>query len=229
MRKTFLCRAKINKVTEDNCNNWLDIHKGVFSSIPPTESNQKIDIHNRTGVYVIYNRVTGDSYVGSTMRGIRRRLIDHKLRLLKNKHANPKLQNSWNKYGEDAFLFLPLEFTTKNLCIEREQFWMDKVKPSLNIRLIAESNLGLKFPLRIKKESSETNDQIEENNHRTWRNLDEADQEDNFQQLMKRTNIYFADQQIKTLKQLSDNKGISVAEIVRRAIDEYLGKQERKG
>lgn len=46
---------------------------------------------------------------------------------------------------------------------------------------------------------------------------------------MKRINVHLADMQIKKLKQLSDNTGMSVAEIVRRAIDEYLGKQERKG
>lgn len=46
---------------------------------------------------------------------------------------------------------------------------------------------------------------------------------------MKRINIHLTDLQIKELKKLSDNKGISVAEIVRRAIDDYLRKQFRKG
>ncbi|MCF6155064.1 MAG: ribbon-helix-helix domain-containing protein [Candidatus Brocadia sp.] len=39
----------------------------------------------------------------------------------------------------------------------------------------------------------------------------------------------FHDDPIKKLKQLSDNTGIQVAEHIRRAINEYLRKQKRKG
>lgn len=46
---------------------------------------------------------------------------------------------------------------------------------------------------------------------------------------MKRVNYHLADLQVKKLKELSDNTGMSVAEIVRRAIDDYLKKQSRKG
>lgn len=45
---------------------------------------------------------------------------------------------------------------------------------------------------------------------------------------MKRINIHLTDLQIKELKKLSDNTGISVSELVRRAIDEYLRKQKER-
>lgn len=45
---------------------------------------------------------------------------------------------------------------------------------------------------------------------------------------MKRVNCHLTDSQIKKLKQLSDNTGMSVAELIRRAIDEYLRKQKER-
>ena len=39
---------------------------------------------------------------------------------------------------------------------------------------------------------------------------------------MKRTNVHLPEQQIDELKKLSKKRGISMAEIVRRAIDAYV-------
>lgn len=46
---------------------------------------------------------------------------------------------------------------------------------------------------------------------------------------MKRVNYHLTDLQIKKLNEISDNTGISIAELIRRAIDDYLKKQSRKG
>lgn len=59
----------------------------------------KIDV---CGIYKIVNKVTGQCYVGQSQR-VKKRLKEH-FRLLRwNKHTNPHLQNSYNKYGSDAF------------------------------------------------------------------------------------------------------------------------------
>jgi predicted DNA-binding protein len=47
--------------------------------------------------------------------------------------------------------------------------------------------------------------------------------------LGKRVNLYLAEIQIKRLKGLSQKTGLSVSEHVRRAIDEYLYKEKKKG
>jgi predicted DNA-binding protein len=39
---------------------------------------------------------------------------------------------------------------------------------------------------------------------------------------MKRTNIYLPEQVLKKLRALSKKVGVSVAELVRRALDDYL-------
>ena len=45
---------------------------------------------------------------------------------------------------------------------------------------------------------------------------------------MKRINIHFSERQIEQLKALSEEAGLSVAEIVRRAIDAFIAKEKLK-
>lgn len=92
-------------------------------------------IQNNTfgGVYKITNVVTGDSYIGSSNEPLQRR-VQHlsDLRLGKNKH--PKLQANWTEFGEDAFTFEVIEYVIDPAKYrEREQFWIDTLKPTLNV------------------------------------------------------------------------------------------------
>lgn len=68
-------------------------------------------------IYKIINKVTNEKYVGQTTN-FSRRIKDHLSKLRSNSHINPKLQASWNKYGEENFI------------IEKEQF--DLTKEELN-------------------------------------------------------------------------------------------------
>lgn len=43
---------------------------------------------------------------------------------------------------------------------------------------------------------------------------------------MKRTNIFLPEQLLEKLRTLADKTGLSVAELIRRAIDEYLKRQK---
>jgi predicted DNA-binding protein len=45
---------------------------------------------------------------------------------------------------------------------------------------------------------------------------------------MKRTNIHLAPDQIERLREAAERKGVSVAELVRRAIEAYLNAEERR-
>lgn len=100
----------------------------------------------KTGVYLIFCLANKRVYVGSsaTVRGIAHRFLHHRSELRKNNHRNSHLQNSWNKYGESAFLFAPIEYCTPEFCITREQFWINSLRPSFNIAQVACSNLGIK-------------------------------------------------------------------------------------
>ena len=57
-----------------------------------------------SGIYMIENQANGKIYIGQTS-DLERRKKEH-LNKLKNKtHHNLHLQNSFNKYGEDNFVF----------------------------------------------------------------------------------------------------------------------------
>jgi len=60
--------------------------------------------YEHPGVYKIANSVTNECYVGQSVR-VLKRISDHKCNLRKGTHSNPRLQNAWNKYGEEAFTF----------------------------------------------------------------------------------------------------------------------------
>jgi hypothetical protein len=45
--------------------------------------------------------------------------------------------------------------------------------------------------------------------------------------LMQRTNIYLTGNQMKQFKALSKKKGVSVAELIRRVLDQWLENEEK--
>lgn len=95
-------------------------------------------------IYKITNKITNDFYIGSAIN-FKNRKWGHISSLRKNKHKNQFIQNSWNKYGEEAFIFDIVEVVDKkeNLIIQ-EQYWMDKLSPTFNLAKVAGSPLGVK-------------------------------------------------------------------------------------
>jgi group I intron endonuclease len=82
---------------------------------------------NNSGIYKITNLKNSKVYIGST-NCFRIRFSRHKTELRNNIHNNSYLQNSWNKYGEESFIFEIVEMVVDlNSLREREQFWMDKL------------------------------------------------------------------------------------------------------
>lgn len=65
-------------------------------------------------IYKIHNNITGQNYIGQTI-DINRRKRKHFRTLKENCHDNPKLQASWNKYGEDNFSFEFWEFSIDSI------------------------------------------------------------------------------------------------------------------
>ena len=60
-------------------------------------------------IYFIVNKLTNEYYVGQTTNYSRRK-NEHLSKLRENKHPNPKLQSSFNKYTEDNFDFSYLKY-----------------------------------------------------------------------------------------------------------------------
>ena len=83
------------------------------------------------GVYKITNTITGEFYIGSS-KNIKYRWATHKCLSMWKQHPNSKLYKDMASYGLDNFTFEIIE-KTGNLK-EREQYWVDQLKPSYNVR-----------------------------------------------------------------------------------------------
>lgn len=101
-----------------------------------------------SGIYKITNKINGKFYIGSSI-GIKGRLSHHKNSLIRGDHHSRHLQRAWKKYGENNFVFEIIEHIEDcNLLLEREQFYLDTLKPwkkeiGYNISPTAESCLGI--------------------------------------------------------------------------------------
>lgn len=105
------------------------------------------------GIYLIRNMVTDQVYVGSAC-SFRNRWNRHRLELNKGIHINPKLQNSWNKYGEDAFVFEELLYCSKKDLVHFEQIVMNaynSYNTGFNLCPVAGNVLGFKHSESFKE------------------------------------------------------------------------------
>lgn len=65
-----------------------------------------------SGIYILKNIKNNKPYVGST-NNFNRRKEDHLFTLQANKHHSSSLQNAFNKYGEENFIFEIVEYVTQ--------------------------------------------------------------------------------------------------------------------
>jgi len=133
---------------------------------------------NKPGVYLITNLINGKKYVGSSAIMLRRlKEYLNPLYLERNlEKGNSKLLRALLKYGYSNFEFKVLELfeppflpllptlqgcevrapraELRMLLLEREQYFLDKIKPEYNINLKAGSNLGRSYSEEVRKKMS---------------------------------------------------------------------------
>jgi len=99
----------------------------------------------KLGIYQIKNIITNDIYIGSCSN-YNVRKGSHLCILRQNKHHSVILQRAFNKYKEENFVFKLIEELPDNTkLIEREQYYIDLLKPKYNICPTAGSNLNRIF------------------------------------------------------------------------------------
>lgn len=81
-----------------------------------------------SGIYKITCLPTEKIYIGST-NNLHKRWMAHKVTLRKGSHRNIYLQRAWNKHGEQSFIFEVIEYVMPFVLLEREQHWLDLLKP----------------------------------------------------------------------------------------------------
>jgi len=103
-------------------------------------------INKNCGVYQIRNIITNVCYDGQSIN-LKGRPGQHWNNLKYNRHKNSHLQNSYNKYGRDSFVFEILIYCAPKDLTYYEQLFCDIDKShrlSYNIRDCVDSNKGLK-------------------------------------------------------------------------------------
>ena len=95
---------------ENKANIFEDLHSDVENS--------------NCGIYKITNLKNNKAYIGQST-DIKSRWNNHKIELRNNTHRNSHLQNSFNKYGEDAFEFRILERTFEENLDNAEEYWIN--------------------------------------------------------------------------------------------------------
>lgn len=106
-----------------------------------------------SGIYMITSP-SGKRYIGSGV-DLRRRWSTHKYRLRLGDHPNPGLRNAWLKYGEEGLVFEVIELCDREIVIEREQFFIDTMKPEYNVNRVAGSRAGMRHTDEAKRKMSE--------------------------------------------------------------------------
>ncbi len=100
-------------------------------------------------VYCIQNKTTKKNYVGSTRIAIKIRFWNHTGSLNQGNHHSRKLQTDWNKQGPKSFIFKVLEVCDLKNLLQREQFWMNKLRApteGYNSHVTAGNATGYKLP-----------------------------------------------------------------------------------
>lgn len=78
-----------------------------------------------TGIYAIVNILTNTRYIGQSVH-VETRKREHFNALRSGVHFNPHLQNAFNYYGENNFIFEVLEECTESALSDREVYWMEE-------------------------------------------------------------------------------------------------------
>ena len=109
-----------------------------------------------SGIYLIINIANDIYYVGQAVY-FERRFAQHRYELLENSHSNSYLQNAYNKYGKENFIFVKIEFLSNlDMLTERETYWINFYKSNnrcfgYNLRISVDSNKGIVFSEEIRK------------------------------------------------------------------------------
>lgn len=99
-----------------------------------------------SGIYYILNAATGQCYIGSSIN-IRERLRQHCSYLIHNRHHSKKLQNAFNKYSWESFVWGVCEEVLDHSKLEAvEQGWINLLG-EYNICKEAGSPRGVKMTL----------------------------------------------------------------------------------
>lgn len=107
-----------------------------------------------SAIYKIQSKIKPERfYIGSAV-SIQKRWAEHQKGMLLGKHENKILQRHYDKYGKDDLVFTIIEPCFKEFLLIREQYYIDTLRPTFNIRMTAGSNLGIRYSAETRRKMS---------------------------------------------------------------------------
>lgn len=124
----------------------------IYTNIEENKSIIYKDNKNKAGIYKFLNTVNGKFYIGSSINLGQRLTIylSKKAMLGKIRTRTSIIYSALLKHGFSNFTLEILEFCDKKILIEREQYYIDLLKPKYNIMKAANSRLGSKHSLETR-------------------------------------------------------------------------------
>lgn len=126
------------------------------------------DLKGKAGIYLFTNNLNKKQYIGHS-KDLYRRMLEYyspnnKYKRLK---INSIILNAFNKYSNFSFSLKILEIINiinlnndniiiRNKLIEREQYFIDLIKPEYNILKIAGRNLGIRLSNQVRLKISQS-------------------------------------------------------------------------
>jgi group I intron endonuclease len=117
----------------------------------PVTIYYKGDIMRNSGIYKITNIINNNFYIGSSSN-IRKRKERHFRYLKNNRHENKHLQNAFNKYGKDAFVFEIIKYLDQDQLLYEEQLLLNEYFGQSNLYNICPTAGSPSVKGRIKTE-----------------------------------------------------------------------------
>lgn len=112
-------------------------------------------LQNKSGIYMFINLNNGKRYIGSS-KNIYNRIHEHIHNLNNNKAHNKHFQASWNKYGEELFMYTVLEYCNEKIRFEREQYYIDVIHPEYNLTSHVTANTEYSPTQEVRDKISQT-------------------------------------------------------------------------
>jgi hypothetical protein len=113
-----------------------------FLNIKDCYTKIVLNIKNKAGVYMFFNLINGNSYIGSSVK------LDRRFRIHMSSISSLKLPlyKAINKYGLNNFAFIILQYCESdvNICVALEQTYLDLYNSKYNILNLAGSSQGFK-------------------------------------------------------------------------------------
>lgn len=164
------------------------------------------------GIYKIENKINGKIYIGQSI-DINNRLRHHKTALKGNYHPNRHLQYSFNKYGEDNFIFEIIDICEIDELDALERLYINKYECKHNEWGYNLEDGGHKY----KKLSEETKQK-----HKDYWNSEEGQKQK--YKLTKLNNEYWnSEEGEKQKEKLSNERTKKInAENILNCIDKYM-------